>query len=41
LGFNGPATLDDGELWPIAFALTELTPAGEAKIAALVKKATR
>jgi uncharacterized protein YdhG (YjbR/CyaY superfamily) len=41
LGFNGPAKLDDGEMWPIAFALTELTPAGEAKVAALVKKAAR
>ncbi len=39
LGFNDTATLDDGELWPISFALKELTPAGEAKIAALVKKA--
>jgi uncharacterized protein YdhG (YjbR/CyaY superfamily) len=41
LGFNDTANLDDGELWPIAFALKELTPAGEAKIAALVKKAAR
>jgi uncharacterized protein YdhG (YjbR/CyaY superfamily) len=41
LGFNDIANLDDGELWPIAFALKELTPAGEAKIAALVKKAVR
>ena len=39
LGFNDTATLDEGELWPIAFALKALTPAGEAKIAALVKKA--
>jgi len=39
LGFNDSATLDQGELWPIAFALKELTPAAEAKIAALVKKA--
>ena len=39
LGFNDSATLDEGELWPIAFALRELTPAAEAKIAALVKKA--
>ena len=39
LGFNDTATLDQGELWPIAFALKELTPAAEAKIAALVKKA--
>src|SRR5206468_5394522 len=41
LGFNDSANLDEGELWPIAFALTELTPAAEAKIAALVKKAVR
>jgi len=40
-GFNDTANLDEGELWPIAFALKELTPAGEAKIAALVKKAVR
>ena len=40
-GFNDTAHLDEGELWPIAFALKELTPAGEAKIAALVKKAVR
>src|SRR6266849_7141892 len=37
LGFNDSANLDEGELWPIAFALKDLTPAGEAKIAALVK----
>ena len=40
-GFNDTANLDEGELWPISFALKELTPAGEAKIAALVKKAVR
>jgi uncharacterized protein YdhG (YjbR/CyaY superfamily) len=40
-GFNDNASLDDGELWPISFALQELTPAGEGKIAALVKKAAR
>jgi uncharacterized protein YdhG (YjbR/CyaY superfamily) len=39
LGFNDPAALDDGTMWPTAFALTELTPADEKKIAALVKKA--
>ncbi len=39
LGFNDSATLDDGAMWPIAFALTELTAAEEAKIAALVKQA--
>ncbi|HOA24565.1 MAG TPA: DUF1801 domain-containing protein [Aggregatilineales bacterium] len=39
LGFNDVATLDDGNLWPVYFALTELTPAEEETIAALVKKA--
>lgn len=39
LGFNDSANLDDGNLWPTAFALKALTPAEEAKIAALVKKA--
>jgi uncharacterized protein YdhG (YjbR/CyaY superfamily) len=39
LGFNPEANLDDGVMWPIAFALKELTAAEEAKIAALVKKA--
>ncbi|MQA02520.1 MAG: hypothetical protein GEV07_07290 [Streptosporangiales bacterium] len=39
LGFNDPANLDEGSMWPTAFALTELTAADEAKIAALVKKA--
>ncbi len=38
-GFSDSANLDDGHLWPVAFALTELTPADEARIAALVKKA--
>jgi uncharacterized protein YdhG (YjbR/CyaY superfamily) len=38
-GFNDKANLDDGAMWPIAFALTELTAADEARIAALVKKA--
>ncbi|GAA4054427.1 hypothetical protein GCM10022214_01550 [Actinomadura miaoliensis] len=38
LGFN-PARLDDGAMWPTAFALTEVTPGGEARIAALVKQA--
>jgi uncharacterized protein YdhG (YjbR/CyaY superfamily) len=38
-GFNDSAKLDDGSMWPVAFALTELTPADEAKIGALVKKA--
>ena len=39
LGFNDKAKLDEGRLWPIAFALTELTAAEEARIAGLVKKA--
>jgi uncharacterized protein YdhG (YjbR/CyaY superfamily) len=39
LGFNDAANLDDGAMWPVAFALTELTAAEEARIAALVKKA--
>lgn len=39
LGFNDSANLDDGEMWPTAFALKALSPAAEAKIAALVKKA--
>ena len=39
LGFNDSANLDDGNLWPTAFALKALTPAEEQKIAALVKKA--
>jgi uncharacterized protein YdhG (YjbR/CyaY superfamily) len=38
-GFNDAASLDEGTMWPVAFALTELTAADEAKIAALVKKA--
>ena len=39
LGFNDSANLDSGNMWPVAFALTELTAADEKKIAALVKKA--
>ena len=38
-GFNDSANLDDGSMWPVAFALTKLTPADEAKIVKLVKKA--
>jgi uncharacterized protein YdhG (YjbR/CyaY superfamily) len=38
-GFNDTANIDEGALWPVAFALKELTAAGEAKIGALVKKA--
>jgi uncharacterized protein YdhG (YjbR/CyaY superfamily) len=40
LGFSDKAHLDDGAMWPTAIALTELTAADEARIAALVKKAT-
>ena len=39
LGFNDKANLDEGSMWPTAFALKELTAAEEAKIGALVKKA--
>jgi uncharacterized protein YdhG (YjbR/CyaY superfamily) len=39
LGFNDSANLDQGSMWPIAFALTKLTAADETKIRALVKKA--
>ena len=39
LGFSDAANLDEGALWPTAFALKELTAAEEAKIGALVKKA--
>jgi len=38
-GFNDSANLDEGAMWPTAFALTELTAADEARIGALVKKA--
>jgi uncharacterized protein YdhG (YjbR/CyaY superfamily) len=38
-GFNDTANLDDGAMWPVTFALTALTAADEARIAALVKKA--
>jgi uncharacterized protein YdhG (YjbR/CyaY superfamily) len=41
LGFSDVANLDEGALWPVAFALKELTATEEAKIAALVKKAVR
>jgi uncharacterized protein YdhG (YjbR/CyaY superfamily) len=39
LGFNDSANLDDGSVWPVAFALKKLTKADEARIAKLVKKA--
>ncbi len=38
-GFNEDANLDDGSMWPTAFALTKLTAADEKRIGALVKKA--
>ena len=38
-GFSDRAKLDDGAMWPVAFALTKLTAADEARIVALVKKA--
>jgi len=40
LGFNDTANLDEGTMWPTAFALTELTADDEARIGALVKKAS-
>jgi uncharacterized protein YdhG (YjbR/CyaY superfamily) len=39
LGFETRAKLDDGEMWPVAFAVTKLTAGVEARIAELVKKA--
>jgi uncharacterized protein YdhG (YjbR/CyaY superfamily) len=39
LGFSDKANLDEGAMWPVAFALTKLTAADEARIGALVKKA--
>jgi uncharacterized protein YdhG (YjbR/CyaY superfamily) len=39
LGFNDTANLDDGAMWPTAFALKELTDAEEKRIRELVKKA--
>ena len=38
-GFNDSAKLDDGDMWPVAFALMKLTATDEARIAALVKRA--
>jgi uncharacterized protein YdhG (YjbR/CyaY superfamily) len=38
-GFNDAANLDDGSMWPTAYALTELTAADETRISELVKKA--
>ena len=39
LGFQDPANLDDGPIWPTSFALTKMTPGVEKQIVALVKKA--
>ncbi len=39
LGFQPDAWLDEEDMWPIAFALTRLTPANEKRIAELLKKA--
>jgi uncharacterized protein YdhG (YjbR/CyaY superfamily) len=39
LGFSDKANLDEGAVWPVAFALTKLTAAEEARIGALLKKA--
>lgn len=41
LGFSDTANLDEGDMWPTAFALKELTATEEARISALVKKAVR
>lgn len=41
LGFNEAANLDDGHIWPIAYALTKLTTTEEKKIIALIKQAVR
>ncbi len=41
LGFSDKAKLDEGNLWPVAFALTELSEIVEAKIIALVQQASR
>ncbi|MBP8293265.1 MAG: DUF1801 domain-containing protein [Caldilineaceae bacterium] len=40
-GFSDEANLDEGGMWPVAFALNELTAADEARISALVKQAVR
>ena len=40
-GFSDKASLDDGAMWPVAFALKSLTAAGEARIAALVALAAK
>ena len=40
-GFAEAAKLDSGEIWPTSYAVTKLTPEGEKRLAALVKKAAR
>jgi hypothetical protein len=40
-GFSDKASLDEGSMWPTAFALKELTPETEARISALLRKALR
>src|SRR4051812_13488604 len=40
LGFQEAATLDDGDLWPVSYALVRWSPAVEQKVVALVKAAT-
>jgi uncharacterized protein YdhG (YjbR/CyaY superfamily) len=39
IGFSDKATLDDGHIWPVYFAVTELTAADEAKVVALLRRA--
>jgi len=41
LGFSDQANLDSGAMWPVAFAITELTAADEKKLVTLIKKAVR
>lgn len=41
LGFSDKANLDEGAMWPVAFALKELTATEEARISTLVKKAVK
>ena len=41
LGFNDTANLDSGSMWPVAYALTELSGSDEAKLAKLIKQAVR
>ena len=40
LGFSDTAKLDEGSMWPTSFALRELTPAEEARVSGLVKRAS-